>query len=99
MINLDRRRRRAETTYGDYRGFKPITEVRDFCRKKSLLKDAVLNVDPTYHFRVGENEVGTHVPIGTHKDLDWVRRAEKGTWSIFHVEFTLRIRRSEHLIG
>ena len=90
MINLDRRRRRAGTTYGDYRGFKPITEVRDFCRKKSLLKDAVLNVDPTYHFRVGKNEVGTNVPIGTHKDLDWVRRAEK---------ITLRIGRSGHLIG
>ena len=44
MIDLDRRRRRARTTYGDYRGFKPITEVRDFCRKKSLLQDAVLNV-------------------------------------------------------
>ena len=63
------------------------------------MKDTVLNLDPTYHFRVGENEVGTNVPIGIHEDLDRIGRAEKSTWSILHVEFILRVRRSGHLSG
>ena len=41
------------------------------------------------NFWVGENEVGTKVPFGTHYYLDWIGRTEKSTRSIFHIEFTL----------
>ena len=99
MVHLDRSRRSAGTTYSHYCGFQPFTKVRDLGGKKDFLQDTILNVDPAYHSSVREDDVTTHVSIGTHVNVNRMRRTEESTWSIYHIEFSFRVGEGWHLNG